>query len=165
MEQVKAQVMSHYRSDLVEQLRVAGEVTSRKGRMTIKLAKEFGFCYGVERCIDLAYAALKVFPDKPLYILGEIIHNPHVNEQIRDMGLTFLSGSHQAANIDDLQEGDPVVVPAFGTEVGITDQLNQRGCTVIDATCGDVMSVWKRVRQNAREQVTSIIHGLSLIHI
>ena len=75
------------------------------------------------------------------------------------MGLTFLSGSHQAANIDDLQEGDPVVVPAFGTEVGITDQLNERGCTVIDATCGDVMSVWKRVRQNAREQVTSIIHG------
>ena len=108
----------------------------------------------------MAYAARRHFPrEKPVYILGEIIHNPHVNEQIRDMGLTFLSGSHQAATIDDLQEGDPVVVPAFGTEVEITDQLNERGCTVIDATCGDVMSVWKRVRQNAREQVTSIIHG------
>ena len=104
MEQVKAQVMSHYRSDLVEQLRVAGEVTSRKGRMTIKLAKEFGFCYGVERCIDLAYAALKVFPDKPLYILGEIIHNPEVNDQIRDMGIRFLSGPNKAADIDDLGE-------------------------------------------------------------
>jgi len=124
------------------------------------LAKEFGFCYGVERAIDLAYAARRHFPkEQPVYILGEIIHNPHVNEQIRNMGLTFLSGGHQAASIDDLGKGDPVVIPAFGTEVGVTDLLNERGCTIIDATCGDVMSVWKRVRQNARDQVTSIIHG------
>ncbi|MBS33712.1 MAG: 4-hydroxy-3-methylbut-2-enyl diphosphate reductase [Verrucomicrobiales bacterium] len=159
MEQVKAEVVTHYRSELVEHIRANGSKFAY-GNTSIRLAKEFGFCYGVERAIDLAYAARRHFPtEQPVYILGEIIHNPHVNEQIRDMGLTFLSGSHQAANIDDLQEGDPVVVPAFGTEVGITDQLNQRGCTVIDATCGDVMSVWKRVRQNAREQVTSIIHG------
>ena len=159
MEQVKAEVVTHYRSELVEHIRANGS-NFAYGNTSIRLAKEFGFCYGVERAIDLAYAARRHFPrEKPLYILGEIIHNPHVNEQIRDMGLTFLSGSHQAANIEDLQEGDPVVVPAFGTEVGITDQLDKRGCTVIDATCGDVMSVWKRVRQNAREQVTSIIHG------
>ena len=159
MEQVKAEVVTHYRSELVEHIRANGSKFAY-GNTSIRLAKEFGFCYGVERAIDLAYAARRHFPtEQPVYILGEIIHNPHVNEQIRDMGLTFLSGSHQAANIDDLQEGDPVVVPAFGTEVGITDQLNERGCTVIDATCGDVMSVWKRVRQNAREQVTSIIHG------
>ena len=75
------------------------------------------------------------------------------------MGVTFLSGTYKAADIDDLGKGDPVVIPAFGTEVGITNKLNERGCTIIDATCGDVMSVWKRVRQNAREQVTSIIHG------
>ena len=80
MEQVKAQVMTHYCSDLVDQLRTKGEVTYPAAQITIKLAKEFGFCYGVERCIDLAYAALKVFPDKPLYILGEIIHNPEVND-------------------------------------------------------------------------------------
>jgi len=159
MEQVKAEVITHYRSELVEHIRANGS-NFAYGNTSIRLAKEFGFCYGVERAIDLAYAARRHFPrEKPVYILGEIIHNPHVNEQIRDMGLTFLSGSHQAANIEDLQEGDPVVVPAFGTEVGITDQLDKRGCTVIDATCGDVMSVWKRVRQNAREQVTSIIHG------
>ena len=159
MEQVKAEVVTHYHSELVEHIRTNGS-NFAYGNTSIRLAKEFGFCYGVERAIDLAYAARRHFPrEKPVYILGEIIHNPHVNEQIRDMGLTFLSGSHQAANIEDLQEGDPVVVPAFGTEVGITDQLDKRGCTVIDATCGDVMSVWKRVRQNAREQVTSIIHG------
>ncbi len=159
MEKVKAEVVTHYRSALVEHIRDNGYKFAY-GKTSICLAKEFGFCYGVERAIDLAYAARRHFPaEQPVYILGEIIHNPHVNEQIRDMGLTFLSGSHKTANIDDLKEGDPVVVPAFGTKVGITNQLNARGCTVIDATCGDVMSVWKRVRQNAREQVTSIIHG------
>ena len=115
MEQVKAQVLTHYRSDLVDRLRAKGEVTCPTGQITIKLAKEFGFCYGVDRCIDLAYAARKVFPDKPLYILGEIIHNPEVNDQIREMGIKFLSGPHQSGNIDDLGEGDIVIIPAFGT--------------------------------------------------
>ncbi len=159
MEKVKAEVVTHYRSELVEYLRANG-CTFAYGDTGIRLAKEFGFCYGVERAIDLAYAARRHFPrEQPVYILGEIIHNPHVNDQIRDMGVTFLSGSHQAADIDDLDEGDPVVIPAFGTEVKVNEMLKARGCTVIDATCGDVMSVWKRVRQNAREQVTSIIHG------
>ena len=159
MEKVKAEVVTHYRSELVEHIHANG-CTFAHGGTGIRLAKEFGFCYGVERAIDLAYAARRHFPrEQPVYILGEIIHNPHVNEQIRDMGLTFLSGTYKAADIDNLGKGDPVVIPAFGTEVGITDKLNERGCTIIDATCGDVMSVWKRVRQNAREQVTSIIHG------
>jgi 4-hydroxy-3-methylbut-2-enyl diphosphate reductase len=159
MEKVKAEVVTHYRSELVEHIHANG-CTFAHGSTGIRLAKEFGFCYGVERAIDLAYAARRHFPrEQPVYILGEIIHNPHVNEQIRDMGVTFLSGTYKAADIDDLGKGDPVVIPAFGTEVGITDKLNERGCTIIDATCGDVMSVWKRVRQNAREQVTSIIHG------
>ena len=159
MEQVKAEVVTHYRSVLVEHIRANGSKFAY-GKTSVRLAKEFGFCYGVERAIDLAYAARRHFPaEQPVYILGEIIHNPHVNEQIRDMGVTFLTGSHKAADVDDLGEGDPVVIPAFGTEVGIRDELAKRGCTIIDATCGDVMSVWKRVRQNAREKVTSIIHG------
>ena len=159
MEQVKAEVVTHYRSALVEHIRANGSKFAY-GKTSVSLAKEFGFCYGVERAIDLAYAARRHFPaEQPVYILGEIIHNPHVNEQIRDMGVTFLTGSHKAADVDDLGEGDPVVIPAFGTEVGIRDELTKRGCTIIDATCGDVMSVWKRVRQNAREKVTSIIHG------
>ncbi len=159
MEQVKAEVVTHYRSALVEHIRANGSKFAY-GKTSVRLAKEFGFCYGVERAIDLAYAARRHFPaEQQVYILGEIIHNPHVNEQIRDMGVTFLTGSHKAADVDDLGEGDPVVIPAFGTEVGIRDELAKRGCTIIDATCGDVMSVWKRVRQNAREKVTSIIHG------
>src|SRR6266851_6367143 len=87
MEAVQAQVLSHYRSELVDRIRARGHLLSADG-MTIKLAKEFGFCYGVERAIDLAYAARKVFPSpKPIYLLGEIIHNPEVNDQISNLGI------------------------------------------------------------------------------
>jgi 4-hydroxy-3-methylbut-2-enyl diphosphate reductase len=123
------------------------------------LAKEFGFCYGVERAIDLAYAARKVFPKQPIYILGEIIHNPEVNDQIRAMDIRSLSGKQKTADIEELKEGDVVIIPAFGTEVATRKKLEEKGCIFVDTTCGDVMSVWKRVRQYSREAVTSIIHG------
>jgi 4-hydroxy-3-methylbut-2-en-1-yl diphosphate reductase len=158
MEAVQAQVLSHYRSELVDRIRARGGVVSAGG-LTIKLAKEFGFCYGVERAIDLAYAARKAYPEKPIYILGEIIHNPEVNDQIRNMGIQFLSGKEKNADIDDIQAGDIVIIPAFGTEVATMDKLRAKGCQFVDTTCGDVMSVWKRVRQYANESVTSIIHG------
>src|SRR6476620_9894801 len=158
MEAVQAQVLSHYRSELVDRIRARGHVLSADG-LTIKLAKEFGFCYGVERAIDLAYAARKVYPDQPIYILGEIIHNPEVNDQIRAMGIKFLSGKEKDADIEDLKKDDIVIIPAFGTEVATMKQLEAKGCRFVDTTCGDVMSVWKRVRQYSRDQVTSIIHG------
>ena len=158
MAAVQAQVLSHYRSDLVERIRASGHVLSAGG-LTIKLAKQFGFCYGVERAIDLAYAARKVFPDQPIYILGEIIHNPEVNDQIRGMGIKSLSGKEKDADIEDLREGDVVIIPAFGTEVATRKMLEEKGCQFVDTTCGDVMSVWKRVRQYSKDKVTSIIHG------
>jgi len=150
---------SHYRSELVDRIRAHGHVVSAEGILTVKLAKEFGFCYGVERAIDLAYAARKVFPEQPIYILGEIIHNPEVNDQIRAMGIKFLSGKEKNANIEDLQKDDVIIIPAFGTEVATMKTLEARGCRFVDTTCGDVMSVWKRVRQYATDGVTSIIHG------
>src|SRR4051812_36600498 len=158
MEAVQAQVLSHYRSELVDRIRARGHVLSADG-LTIKLAKEFGFCYGVERAIDLAYAARKVFPDQPIYILGEIIHNPEVNDQLRDMGIKFLSGKEKNADIEELKKDDVVIIPAFGTEMSVMETLRARGCRFVDTTCGDVMSVWKRVRQYADDSVTSIIHG------
>ncbi len=158
MEAVQAQVLSHYRSDLVERIRASGGVLSA-GDLTVKLAKEFGFCYGVERAIDLAYAARKVFPDQPIYILGEIIHNPEVNDQIRAMGIKSLSGKEKDADVQDLKKDDIVIIPAFGTEVSTRQMLEAKGCQFVDTTCGDVMSVWKRVRQYSKDRVTSIIHG------
>ncbi len=158
MVEVQAQVLSHYRSELVERIRAGGGVLSA-GNLTVKLAKEFGFCYGVERAIDMAYAARKAFPDQPIYILGEIIHNPEVNDQIGAMGIKFLSGKEKNAAIEDLKKDDIVIIPAFGTEVSTRQMLEARGCQFVDTTCGDVMSVWKRVRQYSKDKVTSIIHG------
>jgi len=162
MEAVQAQVLSHYRSELVDRIRANGHVLSADGLLTVKLAKEFGFCYGVERAIDLAYAARKWFPpDKPIYLLGEIIHNPEVNDQIRNMGIQIISSKPTDAEVERLQKDDVVIIPAFGSEVATRAKLQAKGCIFVDTTCGDVMSVWKRVRQYARERVTSIIHGKS----
>lgn len=158
MEQVHAQVESHYRSDLVDYLRANGHILKARN-LTVRLAKEFGFCYGVERAIDLAYAAAKVFKDRNMYILGEIIHNPEVNEQVRAMGIKAITGPNKVADIEDVTSKDIVIIPAFGAEVKVMEKLKQVGCQLVDTTCGDVMSVWKRVRQYAREGVTSIIHG------
>jgi 4-hydroxy-3-methylbut-2-enyl diphosphate reductase len=160
MEAVREQVEQHYRSQIVEKLRQRGGVLEGGG-LRVRLAKEFGFCYGVERAIDLAYAARKVFKGQPIYILGEIIHNPEVNEQLLAMDIKFLSGPHKSANLDDLAENDVVIIPAFGAEVSIMEKLRAKGCQLVDTTCGDVMTVWKRVTQNAKEQFTSIIHGKS----
>src|SRR5256884_1675146 len=160
MEAVQAQVVAHYRSELVDRIRAHGGILSADGRLTIKLAKEFGFCYGVERAIDLAYAARKVFPaPKPIYLLGEIIHNPEVNDQIRNMGIQSVSPKPTDEEIGRLSSEDVVIIPAFGTEVVTRKKLEQKGCIMVDTTCGDVMSVWKRVRQYSKESVTSIIHG------
>ncbi len=162
MEAVQAQVLSHYRSVLVERIRENGGVLSA-GDLTVKLAKEFGFCYGVERAIDLAYAAKKYFsdtsPNTPIYLLGEIIHNPEVNDQIRNMGIQIISPKPSDEELARLQSGDAVIIPAFGTEVGTRQKLEAKGCQLVDTTCGDVMSVWKRVRQYSKDAVTSIIHG------
>lgn len=158
MAQVHAQVETHYRSELVEKLRAQGGVL-QAGNTTIRLAKEFGFCYGVERAIDLAYAAGKVFKDRRIFLLGEIIHNPDVNAQIEALGIHSLAAHPSDADLDNLQAEDVVIVPAFGAEVAVINAVKAHGCQIIDTTCGDVMSVWKRVRQNATERVTSIIHG------
>ena len=158
MTAVQEQVESHYRSDIVDKVRRAGGILNF-GDVTVRLAKQFGFCYGVERAIDLAYAARKVFKDRRLFIVGEIIHNPEVNDQISSLGIKNLMGKNKQADIADLQPEDVVIVPAFGTELSILQQIKERGCQIVDTTCGDVMSVWKRVRKYASESATSIIHG------
>ena len=158
MSHVQAQVESHYRSEFVEKIRGFGGLL-QAGATTVRLAKQFGFCYGVERAIDLAYSARKVFSGRRIFLLGEIIHNPDVNAQMSDLGIRRLDARPTAEEIARLEASDVVIVPAFGAEVKTVQLIRDCGCQVVDTTCGDVMSVWKRVRQNAAEQVTSIIHG------
>jgi len=158
MEAVQMQVGRHYHSSLVERIRASGSVLVA-GDTVVRLAKQFGFCYGVERAIDLAYAARKVFPDSRLFLIGEIIHNPEVNAQIAALGIRNLLDDSGRPHVEDLGPEDVVIVPAFGATVPLVEEIRRHGCRIVDTTCGDVMSVWKRVRQNALEQVTSIIHG------
>jgi len=158
MEQVTAEVARHYHSSLVEKIRDSGG-TCRTGNTTIKLASEFGFCYGVERAIDLAYASRRVFPDERIFLIGEIIHNPDVNRQLADMRIESLPWQEMDSSYDQLTEDDIVIVPAFGAPVSFVEKIEARGCRIVDTTCGDVMKVWRRVREYARDGFTSIIHG------
>jgi 4-hydroxy-3-methylbut-2-enyl diphosphate reductase len=158
MKLVQEQVESHYRSPVVEYLRHTKSYLSANG-LTVKLAKVFGFCYGVERAINLAYASAKFFKGHNIYLLGEIIHNPEVNDQLRDMGIKQLKETRGVYDLDGLNQEDVVIVPAFGAEVKVLNRLQDIGCYKVDTTCGDVMSVWKRVRQYRNQGTTSIIHG------
>ena len=160
MERVAAEVAVHFHSLIVEKLRDRGGKMT-VGNTTILLAEQFGFCYGVERAIDLAYASRKVFPDNRIFLIGEIIHNPDVNSHLREMGIVSLPWKEMDGSYDDLSEDDVVIVPAFGAPTAFMDKVEQRGCYVVDTTCGDVMKVWRRVRGYAKDGITSIIHGKS----
>ena len=145
-----------YHSAIVERIK-ADDFTYRTGGLTVHLAREFGFCYGVDRAVDYAYQTRERFPDRPVYLTGEIIHNPHVNEKLRGMGVRFLSDQPDA--FDTLTASDVVILPAFGVTVSMLEALERRGCTLIDTTCGSVLNVWKNVRRYAEGGCTSIIHG------
>src|SRR6267142_2137982 len=146
----------NYHSAIIERIK-AGDFTHRTGRLTVHLAREFGFCYGVDRAVDYAYQTRERFPDRSVYLTGEIIHNPHVNEKLRGMGIRFLTDSSEG--LDRLGAADVVILPAFGVTVAMLEQLDRRGCTLIDTTCGSVLNVWKNVRRYAEGGYTSIIHG------
>ncbi|BCX46681.1 4-hydroxy-3-methylbut-2-enyl diphosphate reductase [Haloferula helveola] len=158
MEKVTAEVEAHYRSSIVEKIKNhGGELTI--GSTTVRLAQSFGFCYGVERAIDLAYAARRVFPEQNIFLIGEIIHNPEVNKQLSEMGIVSLPWQELSDDYDRLEAEDVVIVPAFGAPTNFMEKIADKGCYVVDTTCGDVMKVWRRVRTYVNEGMTSIIHG------
>ncbi len=158
-DEVSETLMNEYRSNVINMLRENG-LSLQVGKLRILLAKEFGFCYGVDRAVDYAYETRRMFPDKTLYITTEIIHNPLVNRKLREMGVRFLSGGDgETYSYEDITADDVVILPAFGGSVDQMERLNKIGCILVDTTCGSVMTVWKRVEKNARDGYTSIIHG------
>ena len=154
--EVAGRLADDYHSDLVAKLKQDG-FAFRSGRLTVHLAREFGFCYGVDRAVDYAYQARVRFPDRRIFLTGEIIHNPHVNDQLRGQGIRFLSDDGESAQ--DITRDDVVILPAFGVAIDVLDGLVARGCTLVDTTCGSVLNVWKNVKRYTAEGVTSIIHG------
>src|SRR5579864_1799467 len=146
----------NYHSAIVDQIK-ADDFTYRAGRLAVHLAREFGFCYGVDRAVDYAYQTRERFPDRRVFLTGEIIHNPHVNEKLHAMGIEFLDRT--PGGVDCVESTDVVILPAFGVTVAMLQRLDARGCTLIDTTCGSVLNVWKNVKRYAEGGYTSIIHG------
>ncbi len=149
----------NYDSAVVDRLR-ALDHCARAGDLVVKLAREFGFCYGVDRAVEYAYETRQRFPDRRIFLSGEIIHNPDVNRRIEDMGIRILPDKGDAATrYADVSAGDVVILPAFGVTVGEMAELRDRGCVLVDTTCGSVLNVWKNVHKYAREGFTAVIHG------
>ncbi|MCA9730174.1 MAG: 4-hydroxy-3-methylbut-2-enyl diphosphate reductase [Candidatus Eisenbacteria bacterium] len=148
-----------YHSGLVQYFRRSGYRLDA-GNTTIRLAREFGFCYGVDRAVEYAYECRERFPDRRLWITGEIIHNPWVNRRLEEMGIRFLppasTGTDRLAGVD---AEDVVLIPAFGMENEEFRRLRDRGVILVDTTCGSVLSVWKSVERYAREGFTAVVHG------
>jgi 4-hydroxy-3-methylbut-2-enyl diphosphate reductase len=156
--EVEEELAADYTGQLVDLLRT-NEYTLTAGDTTVRLAREFGFCYGVERAVDYAYQSRRKFPERRIYLVGEIIHNPHVNAKLKAMGVTFLLPGAQGFDFSVIRPDDVVILPAFGVTIGDFESLRALGCIVVDTTCGSVLNVWKRVESYARDGLTSLIHG------
>jgi 4-hydroxy-3-methylbut-2-enyl diphosphate reductase len=160
--EIEPLIRSEYHSALVERIRARGYAeTFGEGdaAVTVRLAEEFGFCYGVDRAVDYAYETRLQFPDRRIFLLGEIIHNPHVNRRLTEMGIVFLHPRDGEFDLSALGPEDVVILPAFGATVEDFRRLQAIGCVLVDTTCGSVLNVWKRVEQYARDGFTSLIHG------
>jgi 4-hydroxy-3-methylbut-2-en-1-yl diphosphate reductase len=153
---VAAELNQNYYSDLVQQIK-ADDFQYRSGRLAIHLAREFGFCYGVDRAVDYAYQTRERFPDRRVFLTGEIIHNPHVNDRLRNKGIQFLSDAPNGR--EPLGPDDVVVLPAFGVTTAEMQRFGEIGCVMVDTTCGSVLNVWKNVKRYAQDGFTSVIHG------
>ena len=159
---LKSEVLDDLASDydgrLVDYLR-AHDYTLEVGDVSIHLAHEFGFCYGVERAVEYAYQTRRKFPDKRIFLVGEIIHNPHVNGRLREMGIDILMPGADGFDFGHVHAEDVVIMPAFGVTIGDFEALRAIGCVLVDTTCGSVLNVWKRVESYARDGFTALIHG------
>jgi 4-hydroxy-3-methylbut-2-enyl diphosphate reductase len=156
--EVEEELSGDYNGHLVDLLRSREYVLTADG-VTIRLAKEFGFCYGVERAVEYAYQTRKKFPDRRIFLAGEIIHNPHVNAKIAAMGIVILAVGDKGFDFASVRPDDVVILPAFGVTIADFERLRELGCVMVDTTCGSVLNVWKRVESYARDGYTALIHG------
>ncbi len=152
---IRQQLDQSYHSPLIEKIRAEG-FSLAAGRLELHLAKEFGFCYGVERAVEYAYETRARFPNRRIFLTNEIIHNPRVNAELQGMGIQILAADAPRAGIN---ENDVVIMPAFGVPVAALREFREKGCVIVDTTCGSVMSVWRRVESYGRDGFTSVIHG------
>ncbi len=157
-EEVAQNMNSEYQSDLIQTIRDRN-YTYSQGDVTILLAESFGFCWGVERAVAMAYETRQHFPTEKIWITNEIIHNPSVNQRLRDMNVGFIEVIDDVKNFSVVDSGDVVILPAFGASVQEMQLLNDKGCKIVDTTCPWVSKVWNSVEKHKKRDYTSIIHG------
>ena len=156
---IEGTLAADYHSRVVDQVR-ARDYRLDVGDLTFRLAREFGFCYGVDRAVEYAYETRTKFPDARVFLVGEIIHNPHVNAKLRSMGVEFLRRPEGGEfDFSGIVAADVVLMPAFGVTVKDFQRLRALGCVLVDTTCGSVLNVWKRVEAYAKDGFTALIHG------
>jgi 4-hydroxy-3-methylbut-2-en-1-yl diphosphate reductase len=161
--EVEGTLAADYDGTLVDLLRERDR-TLTIDHVTVRLAREFGFCYGVERAVEYAYQTRRKFPDRRIRLVGEIIHNPHVNRRLGEMGIEILAPGQDTDgkpvfDYSLVATEDVVILPAFGVTIRDFETLRALGCVVVDTTCGSVLNVWKRVDSYARDGLTALIHG------
>lgn len=156
--EVASVLQSEYQSNLVQQIR-DNDYTLQRGDVTIRLAEAFGFCWGVERAVAMAYETRQHFPSEQLWITNEIIHNPSVNKQLRNMQVEFIEVREGQKDFSAVASGDVVILPAFGASVQEMQLLKDKGCTIVDTTCPWVSKVWNTIEKHKKGDYTSIIHG------
>ncbi len=157
--QIQGALDDDYHSAVVDEMRARGYSVT-VGELTVRLAQEFGFCYGVDRAVEYAYETRTKFPDRRIFLVGEIIHNPHVNAKIAAMGIEIIArGAGGAFDFGRVGAQDVVILPAFGVTRDDFERLTALGAVLVDTTCGSVLNVWKRVESYARDGFTAIIHG------
>ena len=171
-------VPNHYAGPIIQQVkdfrlsegkRSLNPTLLEIGQLQVLIPRHFGFCFGVERAIHMAFSTLEHNPDRRTFLVSEIIHNPLVNNELRERGIEFIydaEGQRQVA-ADELRGDDIALIPAFGTTLQIEDSLKQSGIDTggeayrenYDTTCPFVSKVWKRGEELGREGYTIIIHG------
>jgi 4-hydroxy-3-methylbut-2-en-1-yl diphosphate reductase len=156
--EVATQLQSEYQSNLIQQIRDNNYIL-QQGDVTIRLAEAFGFCWGVERAVAMAYETRKHFPTERLWITNEIIHNPSVNQRLREMEVGFITVDAGNKDFSVVESGDVVILPAFGASVQEMQLLNEKNCKIVDTTCPWVSKVWNTVEKHKKGDYTSIIHG------
>ncbi|MEB3332258.1 MAG: 4-hydroxy-3-methylbut-2-enyl diphosphate reductase [Synechococcaceae cyanobacterium] len=157
-DEVAGSLQTAYQSDLIGSLRTHGHVL-REGRLTVRLAEAFGFCWGVERAVAMAYETRRHYPHERIWITNEIIHNPSVNDHLRAMNVHFIVVEDGVKDFSEVANGDVVILPAFGATVQEMQLLSERGCHIVDTTCPWVSKVWTTVEKHKKHAITSVIHG------
>jgi 4-hydroxy-3-methylbut-2-enyl diphosphate reductase len=155
---VAGQMQTEYQSGLIQEIR-DNNYSLTRGDVTIKLAEAFGFCWGVERAVAMAYETRQHFPNERIWITNEIIHNPGVNNRLKEMAVEFIEVNEGQKDFSVVGEGDVVILPAFGASVQEMQLLNDKGSTIVDTTCPWVSKVWNTVEKHKKKEHTSIIHG------